>query len=101
MSYPELVVPKVVEWTSPSAGQVIAGMRETIERMRHMSWIEVSKRKRMVYTSKGWWEFAPSSEGVLAIHYGTGYFVGVFRFTESRRRRHSRVLKHWFDGRCE
>jgi hypothetical protein len=94
---PNIVVnPQVSDWSGRSAGEVIAMMSALADRIRRET-SQPYPRKRMVRLSTGLCEVIPTNEAVYAVR---GVLTGPLRFTESRRRQHSRVLKHWHEERC-
>ncbi len=89
-------VPHVADWSGHPAPSILADLRSLAESVRNPP---PQPRKRMVYTSKGWFQVIPAGDGVYAIQHG--FWLGRFHFTEWSRQRHSRVLRHWFDERCK
>jgi hypothetical protein len=89
-------VPHVADWSGRSAGEVIAGMSALADRIRR-EMNQPYPRKRRVRLTTGPCEIVPTSDAIYAVR---GMLSGLFRFTESRRRQHSRVLRHWHEERC-
>jgi hypothetical protein len=89
-------VPQAVNWSGHSAPSILADLRALCESIRNPT---PRPRRIMVRTARGFLQVIPAGDGVHTIQYGL--WIGKFRFYEWSRQPHSRVLRHWYDERCE